>query len=315
MLSDDTEDRNVEPNEVEVESRLIEDAIAEGLARLGITRAEAEVEILEEGTKGFLGLGAKNAKVRVSKAGSRPRRSAHAPRKQASERERKPSGERERKPSGERERKPETSHKTPEEQEKEKEAIVEATRKLVSVLDEKATVEVTGVEDGKWKVNVNTDPESLALVLGRRGRTLDAIQTLSAAIASRQAGDKVRMLLDTGGFREKRRETLQQMADQYAEEAIETGQVIHLDPMSSYDRKIIHSALAANKNVETMSEDTGDKRHIVIRPKSGDSSRRGDRDRGGRSSGSRNRRGGRRGGRGRGQNRSSETRERESSEE
>ncbi len=175
MLSDDTEERNAEPSEVEVESRLIEDAIAEGLARLGITRAEAEVEILEEGTKGFLGLGAKNAKVRVSKAGSRPRRTAPASRRTSSER----------KTSGCRERKSEVSHKTPEEQEKEKEAVIEATLKLVSVLDEKATVEVKGTEDGKWLVDVTTDPESLALVLGRRGRTLDAIQTLAAQIASK----------------------------------------------------------------------------------------------------------------------------------
>lgn len=227
------------------ESRLVDDAVAEGLAQLGLTREEADIEVIDEGTAGDPGT---PARVRVSRHVDMPA------------------------------------------------LVSEVCTKLLSSIDETVGVDVTEDGEGRWNGEVRT--EQLALVLGRRGRTIDAVQVLAEAIASRRSGRRVKVLLDSSGFREKRREALVEMAVESAKDAVDSGTEIHLDPMSSYDRKIIHSALSENDAVETFSEDQGDYRHIVIRAKGAEPRRpsRGDdrRDRGGRG------RGRSRGGRGRG---------------
>ncbi|MEK8022389.1 MAG: RNA-binding cell elongation regulator Jag/EloR [Candidatus Hydrogenedentota bacterium] len=250
---------------VEIENKLLEDAIAEGLARLGITRDKANIEILDEGKGGFLGIGAKNARVRVSRIDNAEN------------------------------------------------IIKDVLSKLLESLDENATVAGIKLEDGRYHCEVNC--ENIALLLGRRGRTLDAIQSLLAAIASRKLEDHVRVMLDSGGFREKRKEVLTQMAQDAARDAIELKEEIHLEPMSSHDRKLIHACLSANPEIRTMSEDTGDRRHIVVLPADGsgkksqsrgseDRPREGRGGRGGRSGGRSGRSDGRsaggRGGRGQG---------------
>lgn len=242
---------------VEIENKLLEDAVAEGLARLGITREEAHIEIIDEGKGGFLGLGAKNAKVRVSRLNQ-----------------------------------PEN-------------VVRDVLTNLLRALDENASVASIAHRDGRYECEIAC--ENIALLLGRRGRTIDAIQALLAAIASKKLESHVRVMLDSGGFREKRREVLTQMAQDAARDAVELNEEIHLEPMSSHDRKIIHACLSENADVRTESEDTGDRRHIVVmpaqgsdksRPKgrtTGDRSRRGrggDRRGGGRSRGGSGRRGG-----------------------
>ncbi|RMH58594.1 MAG: KH domain-containing protein [Candidatus Hydrogenedentota bacterium] len=203
-------------DEVIVEARLTEDAIAEGLARLGITHAEADVEILEEGHGGFLGLGGKDAKVRVR-------------------------------------RKPDPSR-----------IIRETLHRLVHVLDESAELVEVRERNGRWYGELEAD--ELALVLGRRGRTLDSLQILTSAIVSRKMGKHIRITLDAAGFREKRREALTQMAQVLAREVVRDNVELHLDPMSAHDRKIIHSVLAKNKKVVSESEGQGSRRHVVLKP-------------------------------------------------
>jgi spoIIIJ-associated protein len=238
----DTEE-STGPSSVEVENRLLEDAIAEGLARLGLTRDEAKIEVLDEGKGGFLGIGAKNARVRVSRF---------------------------------------ISHDS---------VITKIVDRLVGSLDDAASVERVSQKSGRYECEIRA--ENIALLLGRRGRTLDAVQALANAIAARRLGERVHIVLDSGGFRAKRREVLLDMARDAAAEAVSSGEEIHLEPMTSHDRKIIHSALTENAEVTTESQDSGDRRHIVIMAKGaggGHSRRRasggrpsGDRPSGGRS--------------------------------
>lgn len=231
METNDTEPKTPESQgedeqarlEVVVESKLADDAIAEGLARLGISRSEAEIEIIDEGAKGILGFGAKNVTVRV-------RRKTDV------------------------------------------DAIVRAVvETLVSGLDPDVRVELSSKREGEWHGEIET--EELALVLGRRGRTLDAIQSLASAIVSRRLGNRARVHLDSSGFRQKRKAALEDIAHESAEDVVATGEAIHLEPMSSFDRKIIHAELADHPEVETMSEDSGSRRHVVIRLKSGSGGR------------------------------------------
>ena len=284
------------PESVEVEARDLEDAIAEGLARLGLSRDRAEIEILEEPKGGFLGIGARKARVRVSVKGhrraserraERPERPARQERSRRSERSERPEREEE-------DGKPETPING--------ELVEEVVLKLVRTLDEAATVSGASRRSGRYECEIET--REPALLLGRRGRTLDALQTLATALVARRTGDRVRVNLDIGGFRARRKEVLVAMANEAAADAVRSGEDIHLEAMFAHERKIVHSALAQNQDVTTESIDNGDRRHVVVQVKGssrpGVRSGRSDRDRdgrGGRDGDRRRGRGGFRGGR------------------
>lgn len=285
---------------IEVEAKTPEGAIEEALEKLSISRDQADVEVLDEGKSGFMGIGSKNARVRVSVKGATgsPDRAA-VPESSQEESEAPAHSRAER---SQPEEKPRMSEPDP--------AVEEALREilpgLIAPLDPTTSVKAIQVRDGRYECDLEVAPDNMAVVLGRRGRTLDAIQTLAAALATRRCDSHVRVILDCGGFRAKRREVLVQMAHDAAAEAASSGDEIHLEPMSAHDRKIVHATLSAHDDVETTSEDSGDHRHIVVRVKgSGGSGRsrsrapRGDRfgGRGGRGGGRNEGRGGRGGGR------------------
>lgn len=290
---------------VEIEGKTPEAAIEEGLAQLGVGRDEAEVEVLDEGKSGFMGLGSKNARVRVTSRAAASEadegtshRSRGAHRSAASEDDDGADGE---SSAGSGDRAGDSGGQV-------LDPAVETILRdvlvgLVRPLDAEVSVQQVRMRDGRYDCEVAVSPENLAVVLGRRGRTLDAIQTLAAALATRRAEKHVRVILDCGGFREKRREVLVQMAHDAAAEAVSSGDEIHLEPMSAHDRKIVHATLSAHDEVETSSEDSGDHRHIVVRVKgsagSGRSRSRSPRgDRGARGHGRGGRGGGRPDGRG-----------------
>lgn len=289
---------------IEVEAKTPEDAIEEALEKLSIARDEADVEVLDEGKSGFMGIGSKNARVRVSVKGSSEAQQARGDEAGDAEEETVESGD-----AG-----AERPHAVEKPRITEPDPAVEAALReilpgLLAPLDPAATVKAIQVRDGRYECDLEIAPDNMAVVLGRRGRTLDAVQTLTAALATRRCDSHVRVILDCGGFREKRREVLVQMAHDAAAEAASSGDEIHLEPMSAHDRKIVHATLSAHDEVETTSEDSGDHRHIVVRVKgSGGSGRsrsrapRGDRfgGRGGRGGGRNEGRGGRGGGRGHG---------------
>lgn len=249
---------------VEIEARDLDDAIAEGLARLGLSREQAEIEVLEEPKRGLLGIGARKAKVRVSvKASRRSRRDDGGHRRRHSTAD---AGDR--RPSRPVEKERELEEKeTAAELKIDRSMVEEVILKLASALDEK--VRVTKIEERSGRVECEIETDEPALLLGRRGRTLDAIQTLATALVARKAGDRIRVNLDIGGFRARRREVLHEMARDAAEDAIRQGEEIHLEPMSAHERKIIHSALAQNSEIATESMDSGDRRHVVVMPRGG----------------------------------------------
>lgn len=105
---------------------------------------------------------------------------------------------------------------------------------------------------------------NLGLVIGRRGQTLDALQYLTNIVANRRSNSYVRIMLDAERFRERRRETLEQLAFRLAERAVRTGKEIILEPMSPHDRKIIHATLQDHDKVTTYSKGDEPNRRIVI---------------------------------------------------
>lgn len=112
----------------------------------------------------------------------------------------------------------------------------------------------------------NLSGEKIALLIGKRGETLNSLQYLTQLVINRYAERYYRLLLDAENYRERRKETLTNLAKKLSQKAIKTGQKISLEPMPSYERKIIHSALMDNELVKTYSEGVEPNRHIIICP-------------------------------------------------
>lgn len=116
------------------------------------------------------------------------------------------------------------------------------------------------------QVTFNLSGEKIAMVIGRRGQTLNAIQHLVQVMLNRQSSDFYRVIVDAEGYRARREETLQQLATRLADKAIKIRRNVTLEPMPSYERKIIHSILQDNPKVETHSDGTDPNRFVVIKP-------------------------------------------------
>ena len=113
-------------------------------------------------------------------------------------------------------------------------------------------------------IEVIIDERSADFLIGYRGETLNAMQTILTAIATKDNNEKIRVELDVLGYREKRKKTLEELAEKIAKSVIRTRKSITLEPMTPYERKIIHSKLQDNKKVKTMSIGEGTHRKIVV---------------------------------------------------
>lgn len=122
-------------------------------------------------------------------------------------------------------------------------------------------------EDEDDAVRLNVKGADLGLMIGRRGQTLDSLQYLVNIVANRHSDRHLRIVLDAEQFRERRRKTLEALAERMAAKVARTGKEIVLEPMTSQERKIIHSRLQASFRVKTYSQGDEPNRRIVIAPK------------------------------------------------
>ena len=120
-----------------------------------------------------------------------------------------------------------------------------------SIVDDNASVDVTGAD--------------LGVLIGRRGQTLDALQELTRTAVQRRLRTRVRLMVDVEGYRARRRDSLADYARSIAERAKSRGTEIELEPMSSWDRKIVHDAVSDIEGVVSFSEGVDPNRKVVIR--------------------------------------------------
>ena len=111
-----------------------------------------------------------------------------------------------------------------------------------------------------------TTPDS-ALVIGRQGKTLGALQYLVNLIINKESEERIKVILDTEGYRERRKTRLMEIAEKLAQRAKEENTEVFLEPMNPYERRIIHTTLAEDPDVETESAGEGIERQVVIFPK------------------------------------------------
>lgn len=145
-------------------------------------------------------------------------------------------------------------------------AVEETVKYLKSVGEQLgAPVDVEVKREGKTVLFTLTG-EKIALLIGKRGQTLNSLQFLTQLVMNRFAEQYTTVVLDAEEYRKRRNDTLVQLAERLAQKAVRTGQIVALEPMPSYERKVIHTALMSNKKIKTYSDGTEPHRHIVIAP-------------------------------------------------
>ena len=135
-------------------------------------------------------------------------------------------------------------------------------KELTHLMGVDVAVEVGNDTEGNVFVKMTGD--TLGILIGRRGETLDALQYLTSLKVNRGQEGYTRVTLDTENYRAKREDTLIRLANRMANRAVKTGRKVSLEPMNPYERRIIHSALQANEAVDTHSEGDEPNRHVVI---------------------------------------------------
>jgi spoIIIJ-associated protein len=128
-----------------------------------------------------------------------------------------------------------------------------------------APVEIEIRRDGK-QVSLVMTGEKIALLIGKRGQTLNSLQYLTQLVVNRFSNQYLTVILDAENYRNRRNDTLIQLAQRLAQKAVKAGKDVALEPMPSYERKVIHSALSENSRVKTFSDGNEPHRFIVITP-------------------------------------------------
>ena len=237
---------------IEAEGRSIEAAMAEALERLGATRDQVEIEVLAQGTKGFLGIGAKKARVRVTRK---------EPVAVAADEAYPPAS---RKPAPRR-TVPAVSKETAE---KVRGVLVETLR----LMDMPASVSLR-MEGGEAVLNLDETAEGA--LIGRKGQTLDALEYLVNRMATRGEDEEGYVTLDAEGYRGRRSASLEGLALRLSERAKRRRKTVTLNPLNPRDRRVVHLALEDDPLVATRSLGRGYFRRLSIVPEDAAGTRRG----------------------------------------
>ena len=221
---------------LEMTGRTEDEALAAALAQLGMDRDDVSVEIVERAKSGFLGIGASPAVIRVSyeaedEPQAVPELSAQEPVVNADE-----------------------------------PAEYAAIRKFLSGLLEKmgvkAEISISLRDNGG--INVNLSGNAMGAIIGRRGETLDAIQHLTNYVVNRGSDKHLHISVDAESYRSKREESLIHLAEKMAAKAVKYKRSMALEPMNSYERHVIHTALQDYEGVSTSSTGTEPNRRVVV---------------------------------------------------
>ena len=203
---------------IEVSAKTVSDAITEACQKLGVTSDKLEYEVVEEGSAGFLGLGAKPAIIKAAV-------------------------------------------KVEEVSIEEKAKIflndVFEAMKLTVVIDVK-------YDEAEGNMDIDLSGDEMGVLIGKRGQTLDSLQYLVSLVVNKDSENYIRVKVDTENYRQRRKDTLENLAKNIAYKVKRTRRSVSLEPMNPYERRIIHSALQNDKYVTTHSEGEEPFRKVVV---------------------------------------------------
>ena len=147
-----------------------------------------------------------------------------------------------------------------------KEQIETCRRYLQNIMEKMGIEAEINIADSEEGLFVEIHTNGSGAIIGRRGETLDALQYLTSLVVNKMDGEYKRITLDSCGYREKREETLIQLAEKISNKALKTGRPTTLEPMNPYERRIIHSAVAKVEGVNSKSVGEEPYRKVVISP-------------------------------------------------
>lgn len=281
---------------IDISAKTIEDAIRQGLEKLDASLGDVTIDVLQEGSKGLFGfVGSKEAKVRLTMKESeqeeddilstlscniqneakaapsapktqKPKKKAPQPKPVTVKAEAAVTAPKKEQPKVKVKEAPKAAEPMKEyplsdpatAEGKAQEFLIHVT-KLMNL-----DVSVESLTDDEGNVKVNIHGDTLGILIGRRGETLDALQYLTSLNVNHGKDDYTRVTLDTENYRAKREEALKRLANRMANRAVKTGRKVVMEPMNPYERRILHSALQQNEAVTTHSEGDEPNRHVVI---------------------------------------------------
>lgn len=270
---------------IEARGESLESAVQAAAESLGMGIDDIEYEVVDEGSRGVLGLGARDVVVRARPRGEEtPLRGAaeqaadgapdaHTGRADASEGPAPGSHEGDQDPERGARRAKRQAEGSPEEALAEPvgdlddlvDLALDATDEILDGFDADADAE--GYADPEGNIVVEITGPDVGGIIGRRGQTLEAIQYLLGRVVSRTAGRRIRVLVDAEGYRARRREALEELAHRTARKVAQTRHATALRPMGPAERRVIHIALSEDPAVETRSEGEEPDRKVVIEPR------------------------------------------------
>jgi spoIIIJ-associated protein len=228
---------------LEVIAQTVEEAIEKGLSDLGLPREAVDIEILDEGGKGMLGLGSRQARVRISVISEDDE------------------------PLTEEKKEKDVSQG-------EADPTLTLTEEIVSELLEKmnltATVQASyGEESEKLPfrpILVDISGNDLSVLIGRRAKTLNALQYITRLILGKELEHGIPLSIDVEGYRDRREQQVRQLARRVAEQVIDTNRMQALEPMPPNERRFAHLELQENPEVYTESSGEEPNRKVIIYP-------------------------------------------------
>ena len=200
---------------IEVSAKTVDDAITEASIKLGTTSDKIEVEVIEKGSTGFLGIKSKPAIIKARKKNDTV------------------------------------------------DNIREFLENVFSAMNMEVTIDIKKAEDDKV-YEVELSGKEMGLLIGKRGQTLDSLQYLTNLAVNKHSDGYIKVKLDTEDYRQRRKDTLENLAKNIAYKVKRTKRPVSLEPMNPFERRVIHSALQNDKYVTTHSEGEEPFRRVVV---------------------------------------------------
>lgn len=200
---------------IEVSAKTVDDAITEASIKLGTTSDKIEVEVIDKGSTGFLGIKSKPAIIKARKKNDTV------------------------------------------------DNIREFLENVFSAMNMEVTIDIKKAEDDKV-YEVELSGKEMGLLIGKRGQTLDSLQYLTNLAVNKHSDGYIKVKLDTEDYRQRRKDTLENLAKNIAYKVKRTKRPVSLEPMNPFERRVIHSALQGDRYVETHSEGEEPFRHVVV---------------------------------------------------
>jgi len=277
---------------LEIIAPTVEQALAQGLAQLGLPATAVSVEVLDTGNSGLFGLGARQVRVRLTvnpppgetpatpvavqppKPASRP-----SPRSEGKGNGSKPTERRRTETRTAEVRPAAAAHSAPVSARPTEiladgnDEVLDKTEAIVSKLlyhmglQAQVSAHYGEPREDRRPIMVDVRGSDLGILIGRRGQTLDAFQYVSALMVGKQTGQFIQLIVDVEGHRDRREQQLRQLAQRMAEQVLKTGRKLTLEPMRASERRIIHMELRDHPAVMTESVGEDPYRKVTIIPK------------------------------------------------